>query len=108
ALRHAAEITRLTGHATPVTLTIDGASRRFLAVAEQLDFPDIQCSWPPHTGVAPPGDTVSVTPGDSVSVTPGDSGTGTADPPPIMDSLPNPEPPTPPECPESAPSRCGR
>jgi hypothetical protein len=98
ALRHAAEITRLTGHATPVTLTIDGASRRFLAVAEQLDFPDIQCSWPSDSGVAPPGDTVSVTPGDSVSVTPGDSGTGTADPPPIMDSLPNPEPPTPPEC----------
>jgi len=101
ALRHAAEITRLTGHATPVTLTIDGASRRFLAVAEQLDFPDVQCSWPADSGVAPPGDTVIVSPGDS--------GGRPADPPPPLpnpepptppelDTLPNPVPPTPPEC----------
>ena len=65
ALRHAAEIVRLTGHATPVTLTIDGASRSFLAVAEQLDFPTLQCTWPSDSGVAPPGDTVIVQPGDS-------------------------------------------
>jgi hypothetical protein len=65
ALRHAAEIVRLTGHATPVTLTIDGASRSFLAVAEQLDFPNLQCSWPGDSGVAPPGDTVVVQPPDS-------------------------------------------
>src|SRR5258705_2268622 len=50
ALRHAAEIVRLTGHATPVTVTIDGASRNFLAVAEQLDFPNLQCSWPGDSG----------------------------------------------------------
>ena len=43
ALRHAAKIVRLAGGATPVTLTIDGESRRFDAVAEQLDFPSI---WP--------------------------------------------------------------
>ena len=56
ALRHAAEIVRLTGHATPVTLTIDGASRSFLAVAEQLDFPNLHCTWPSDSGVAsPPG-----------------------------------------------------
>ena len=46
ALRHAAEIVRLTGHATPVTLDIDGASRDFLAVAEQLDYPQLACAWP--------------------------------------------------------------
>ena len=70
ALRHAAEIVRLTGHATPVTLTIDGESRSFLAVAEQLDFPNLQCSWPGDSGVAPPGDTVVVQPGDSGGGTP--------------------------------------
>src|SRR5712691_5713646 len=70
ALRHAAEIVRLTGHATPVTLTIDGASRSFLAVAEQLDFPNLQCSWPSDSGIAPPGDTVVVQPGDSGGGTP--------------------------------------
>src|SRR6185503_11853522 len=64
ALRHAAEIVRLTGHATPVTLTIDGADRRFLAVAEQIDFPQLQCWWPADGGGgsggggAPPPDTV--------------------------------------------------
>ena len=56
ALRHAAEIVRLVGHATPVTVTIDGASRSFLAVGEQLDFPNLQCSWPGDSGVAPPGE----------------------------------------------------
>ncbi|MBA3894495.1 MAG: hypothetical protein H0X69_12505 [Gemmatimonadales bacterium] len=63
ALRHAAEIVRLTGHATPVTVSIDGASRSFLAVAEQLEFPQIQCSWPSDTGTVTPGDTVSTDPG---------------------------------------------
>jgi hypothetical protein len=70
ALRHAAEIVRLTGHATPVTLTIDGASRSFLAVAEQLDFPQLQCWWPADSSGMPPGDTVFV-----------DPATGAADPP---------------------------
>jgi hypothetical protein len=46
ALRHAAQIVRLTGHATPVALEIDGASRAFLAVAEQLDYPQLACTWP--------------------------------------------------------------
>ena len=46
ALRHAAEIVRLAGGATPVTLAIDGQSRAFEAVAEQIDFPNIVCSWP--------------------------------------------------------------
>jgi hypothetical protein len=53
ALRHAAEIVRLTGHATPVALEIDGASRDFLAVAEQLDFPQIVCTWPDSTVTDP-------------------------------------------------------
>jgi hypothetical protein len=73
ALRHAAEIVRLTGHATPVTLTIDGASRSFLAVTEQLDFPNLQCAWPGDSGVAPPGDTVVVEPPDSSGGTPADT-----------------------------------
>lgn len=79
ALRHAAEIARLTGHATPVTLTIDGASRSFLAVTEQLDFPNLQCSWPADSGVAPPGDTVVVEPPDSSGVTPSDTLMAAAD-----------------------------
>jgi hypothetical protein len=62
ALRHAAEIVRLTGHATPVTLTIDGTTRSFLAVAEQLDFPNLECSWPSDSGVAVPGDSAVVLP----------------------------------------------
>jgi hypothetical protein len=49
ALRHAAKIVRLVGGATPVTLTIDGEARRFDAVAEQLDFPNIVCTWTDST-----------------------------------------------------------
>jgi hypothetical protein len=56
ALRHAAEIVRLTGRATPVQLTIDGQARAFLAVAEQLDFPNLECIWPSDSGVVVPGD----------------------------------------------------
>jgi hypothetical protein len=69
ALRHAGEIVRLTGHATPVALTIDGRSRPFQAVAEQLDFPQIQCWWPADSTGLPPGDTVFVGP-DSGSTAP--------------------------------------
>jgi len=58
ALRHAAEIVRLTGRATPVTLTIDGTARSFLAVGEQLDFPNLACTWPSDSGVVVPGDSV--------------------------------------------------
>ncbi len=65
ALRHAAEIVRLTGRATPVQLTIDGQARSFLAVAEQLDFPSLECTWPSDTGVVVPGDSGGVVPGDS-------------------------------------------
>ncbi len=65
ALRHAAVIVRLTGHATPVTVSIDGRDRSFVAVAEQIDFPNLVCSWPSDSGVAPPPDTVSVPPPDS-------------------------------------------
>ncbi|MGH7515768.1 MAG: hypothetical protein ACREOQ_22950 [Gemmatimonadales bacterium] len=89
ALRHAAEIVRLTGHATPVSVTLDGEGRSFLAVAEQLDFPDLQCSWPSDSGVAPPGDTIVVQPGGSGGGTP-----PTAGAPP--DTVPNPPVPGPP------------
>ncbi len=62
ALRHAAEIVRLTGRATPVTLTIDAQARSFLAVAEQLDFPNLECTWPSDTGVVVPGDSTVIEP----------------------------------------------
>ena len=59
ALRHAADLVRLAGGATPVTLTIDGQRRDFLAVAEQLDFPLVVCAWPADSGASgggsPPG-----------------------------------------------------
>ena len=62
ALRHAAEIVLLTGHATPVTITIDGGSRSFLSVAEQIDFPNLVCSWPSDSGIVQPPDSGTVPP----------------------------------------------
>src|SRR4029453_13055649 len=55
ALRHAAEIVRLTGHATSVRLSVDGVAKDFLGVGEPLDFPNPVCPWPTHRGavVAP-------------------------------------------------------
>ena len=92
ALRHAGEIVRLTGHATPVSVTIDGTVRSFLAVAEQIDFPNLVCSWPSDSGWVEPGDTIVVPPvvppDGGGGGTPGDSG--------IV--VPPPEPPKPPEC----------
>jgi hypothetical protein len=70
ALRHAASIVRLTGHATPVTVYIDGRERSFVAVAEQIDFPNLVCSWPSDSGTPPPPDTVSVPPPDSGGIPP--------------------------------------
>jgi hypothetical protein len=73
ALRHAAEIVRLTGHATSVNLTLDGSARNFLAVAEQIDFPDLVCSWPSDTGVVQPPDTIPVPPPDTLPAPPPDT-----------------------------------
>jgi hypothetical protein len=84
ALRHAAEIVRLTGHATEVNLTVDGSVRRFLAVAEQIDFPNLVCTWPADSGVAPPPDSTGGPPPDSVGPPPPDSGF------PFPDSTPTP------------------
>jgi hypothetical protein len=103
ALRHAAEIVRLTGHATPVTLTIDGVGRNFLAVAEQLDYPNLVCSWPSDSGVAPPGDTVIVEPGDSGSAGAGSGSTGSGTPLTAAGAVAGdtaPSPPVPGECTE--------
>ena len=58
ALRHAAKIVRLAGGANVVTLTIDGQARQFEAVAEQLDFPNIVCTWSDSGVTGVPGDTV--------------------------------------------------
>ena len=102
ALRHAAEIVRLTGHATPVSLTIDGTARSFLAVAEQIDFPNLVCSWPSDSGWIEPTDTVFADPGDSTGGIP--PGGGGVTPPDTLIELPPPgepppgEPPPPPEC----------
>ncbi len=96
ALRHAAEIARLTGHASPVSLTIDGAARNFLAVAEQIDFPNLECSWPSDSGRIEPGDTVVVPPGDSTGVVPPDGGGGGGMTPDTVVLPPPGEPP--PEC----------
>jgi hypothetical protein len=71
ALRHAADLVRLAGGATPVTLTIDGAQRDFLAVAEQLDFPLVVCAWP-----ADSGSTGGVTPPDGGGTPPDSGGSG--------------------------------
>jgi hypothetical protein len=65
ALRHAAQVVRLVGHATPVSVTVDGVQRDWLAVAEQLDYPMIQCVWP-ATGM----------PGEGDGSAPPDSGSG--------------------------------
>jgi hypothetical protein len=54
ALRHAATVVRLAGGATPVTVFIDGNARSFLAVAEQIDYPNLRCEWPGDGGVVPP------------------------------------------------------
>jgi hypothetical protein len=99
ALRHAAEIARLTGHASPVTLTIDGAARNFLAVAEQIDFPNLECSWPSDSGWVEPRDTLVVPPVDSTGVIPPDGGGSGVMPPDTAIPPPPPrEPPPPPEC----------
>jgi hypothetical protein len=82
ALRHAAVIVRLTGHATPVTVYIDGGERSFVAVAEQIDFPNLVCSWPSDSGAPPPPDTVSVPPPDSGGIPP--------QPPDTVDTPPRP------------------
>jgi len=89
ALRHAAEIVRLTGHATPVHVTIDGSARDFLAVAEQIDFPNLVCRWPSDSGVTPPPDTLPAPPPDTLRGPPPDTLPG---PPP--DTLPGPPPDT--------------
>ena len=97
ALRHAAEIVRLTGHATPVNVSIDGTARSFLAVAEQIDYPYLVCSWPSDSGWAEPGDTVVVPPPDSTGVTPPDGGGGIMPDTVVVPPFPG-EPPEPPEC----------
>jgi hypothetical protein len=71
ALRHAAEIVRLAGGATAVTLSIDGASRSFLAVAEQIDYPIYVCSSPADSGVVVPGDSGVVGPPPAPAPEPG-------------------------------------
>jgi len=98
ALRHAAEIVRLTGHATPVNVTIDGTARSFLAVAEEIDFPNLVCSWPSDSGWAEPGDTIVVEPADSTGVLPPDGGGGGTPRDTVIVLPPPGEPPKPPEC----------
>lgn len=103
ALRHAAEIVRLTGHATPVEVFIDGGERQFLAVSEQIDFPELECIWPDTTSTPNP-DSVPVIPPDTAfpptDTVPPDSGGGIPPEPPDTAGPPvePPEPPMPPNC----------
>ena len=97
ALRHAAEIVRLTGHATPVDVTIDGAARSLLAVAEQIDYPNLVCSWPSDSGWAEPGDPGEWPPVDSTGVVPPDGGGGITPDTVVSPPIPG-EPPEPPDC----------
>jgi hypothetical protein len=80
ALRHAAQVVRLAGRATPVTLTIDGADRSFLAVAEQIDFPNLYCSWPADSSIGVPPDSGIAQPGDSVVSWPLPAGSAVPEP----------------------------
>jgi hypothetical protein len=101
ALRHAAEIVRLTGHATPVAISIDGGERSFLAVSEQIDFPYLECNWP-DSGYVPPPDSIPVIPPDTVfpPIDSAPGGGGGMPPEPPDTTVPPPvEPPGPPEPP---------
>jgi hypothetical protein len=102
ALRHAAQIVRLTGHATPVSVTINGSARSFLAVAEQIDFPYLECEWPVDSSWVPPPDSIPVPLPDSVvpRTDSAPSGGGGGMPPEPPDTaIPPAEPPRPPEPP---------
>ena len=119
ALHHAAEIVRLTGHATPVSVSVDRVAKNFLAVGEQIDFPNLVCTWPSDTGVAQPDtagvplpDTTGVfppLPPDSIDLPPVDSGLLPPDMPPIPVDSGVIRPPPVPECHGGwGASRCGR
>jgi len=72
ALRHAAQVVLLAGGATEVSLTIDGTARRFLGVAEQIDYPILYCGWPGDTGISvPPDSGVAPQPGGTSMPEPG-------------------------------------
>ncbi|HXY30318.1 MAG TPA: BsuPI-related putative proteinase inhibitor [Gemmatimonadaceae bacterium] len=66
---HVAQLLRLTGHTTPVTITVDGTTIPMLAVSEELDLPigcpgfaaPAESSWtPPDTSHAPCPPTMAV------------------------------------------------
>ena len=78
ALRHAAELVRLIGDPTTITLSVDGQGRQFHAVAEELDVPMMVCHWPSDSGVVVHPD--SGTSRDSTSVPPSGGGGGSPGP----------------------------
>ena len=82
ALHHAAELVRLTGHFTPITLRIDGEELSFFAVAEQLEVPLWECTAGGGSGGG--GDS-TVTGGDTTVVV-GDSTVVLPRPPASADS----------------------
>lgn len=79
ALRHAADLVRLAGTTSTVTLLIDGEPGTWSAIAEQLDTPMYECPAPDGSGDGGGGGT----PGD-----PGDSTVVIADPPERDPGLP--------------------
>ena len=72
-MHHVAEIVKLTGRVTAVEISVDGSPARFLAVAEQMDYPILSC-WtvadsvsgvtvpPARDGGGLPPDTVGMPP----------------------------------------------
>jgi hypothetical protein len=66
-------------------------------VAEQIDYPNLVCSWPSDSGWAEPVDPGEPPPVDSTGVTPPDGGGGITPDTVVVPPPPGP-PPEPPEC----------
>ena len=72
-MHHVAEIVKLTGRVTSVEISVDGTPARFLAVAEQMDYPIVSCWAFADTsggGTAPPGRDGGGLPPDTLGMPP--------------------------------------
>ena len=72
-MHHVAEIVKLTGRVTSVEISVDGTPAKFLAVAEQMDYPIVSCWAFADTsggGTAPPGRDGGGLPPDTVGIPP--------------------------------------
>jgi hypothetical protein len=55
-MHHVATLLRLVERPTPITVRVDGAEARWLAVAEEVEFPTPECALPPNGGAWPDGE----------------------------------------------------